>query len=322
MEFRKSKPISLKTHAVYNEKWLQEMLAKDPSLLGLGDLDVKDAERRQPHAGRLDLLLSDPESKTRYEVEIQLGATDESHIIRTIEYWDIEKKRYPQYEHVAVIVAEDITSRFLNVISLFNDQIPIIAIQLQTLEVDDAFTLVTTIVLNVVRRGTDEEDEPSQAVDRNYWLKSAQGSVELADRMLALVNEVTPGMELKYNKYYVGLARSGIANNFMDFRPRREYLLTQFRTPRSDELSARIEGSGMDTLPYENQWGCYRIRLTSKDVDAQRNLLLDLIRLASGTPEPAVELAEDLVQQASVPSQSTLSREPERLHPEGPAHRP
>ena len=63
MEFRKSKPISLKTHGVYNEKWLQDMLAKDPSLLGLGDLDVKDAERRQPHAGRLDLLLSDPESQ-------------------------------------------------------------------------------------------------------------------------------------------------------------------------------------------------------------------------------------------------------------------
>ncbi len=26
---------------------------------------------------------------------------------------------YPQYEHVAVLVAEDITSRFLNVITLF-----------------------------------------------------------------------------------------------------------------------------------------------------------------------------------------------------------
>ncbi len=33
------------------------------------------------------------------------------------------------YDHTAVIVAEDITSRFLNVISLFNGTIPIIAIQ-------------------------------------------------------------------------------------------------------------------------------------------------------------------------------------------------
>ena len=92
----------------------------DTSLLGLGDFLVRDVERRQPRAGRLDSLLSEPQTATRYEVEIQLGPTDEAHIIRTIEYWDLERRRYPQYEHVAVIVAEDITSRFLNVISLFN----------------------------------------------------------------------------------------------------------------------------------------------------------------------------------------------------------
>src|SRR5687768_3909796 len=36
------------------------------------------------------------------------------------EYWDIERKRYPQDEHTAAIVAEDIAARFLNVISLLN----------------------------------------------------------------------------------------------------------------------------------------------------------------------------------------------------------
>ena len=83
----------------------------------------------QPRAGRLDLLLQDPDTQRRYEVEVQLGSTDESHIIRTIEYWDIEKKRYPQYDHCAVLVAEDITSRFLNVVSLFNGTMPLIAIE-------------------------------------------------------------------------------------------------------------------------------------------------------------------------------------------------
>lgn len=43
------------------EKWVQEQIAADPSLLGLGDLVLKDKERLQPHAGRLDLLLQDPE---------------------------------------------------------------------------------------------------------------------------------------------------------------------------------------------------------------------------------------------------------------------
>ena len=129
MKYVKYEIISLKNSNEYNEKWLQARIEEDPSILGLGDLDFRDSEKILIGGGRLDTILYDPEYKKRYEVEIQLGKTDESHIIRTIEYWDIERKKNPQYEHCAVIIAEDITSRFLNVISLFNGFIPLIAIQ-------------------------------------------------------------------------------------------------------------------------------------------------------------------------------------------------
>jgi len=111
MKFVKHERIWLKDHPELNEKWVQERIAEDTSILGLGDLVLKDKERTQPRAGRLDLLLQDVDTDRRYEVEVQLGRTDESHIIRAIEYWDIERKRYPQYDHCGVIVAEDITSR-------------------------------------------------------------------------------------------------------------------------------------------------------------------------------------------------------------------
>jgi hypothetical protein len=62
-----------------------------------------------------------------YETEIMLGGTDESHIIRTIEYWDIEKRRFLSKDHQAVIIAEEITNRFFNVITLMNRSIPNIA---------------------------------------------------------------------------------------------------------------------------------------------------------------------------------------------------
>src|SRR5438128_2587501 len=140
--------ISLSAHPELSEQWLQDRIAENPKIMGLGDLLLRDKERPQPNAGRLDLLLQDPESLRRYEVEIQLGKTDERHIIRTIEYWDIERKRYPQYEHCAVIIAEDITSRFLNVISLFNGTIPLIAIQMQALKIGDNITLVFTKVMD------------------------------------------------------------------------------------------------------------------------------------------------------------------------------
>ena len=105
--FTRSERISLKLHPTLNEHWVQGLVAADPGILGLGDLAAR--QRARSTKGRKARSASqDVEAKRRYEVEIQLGATDEGHIIRTIEYWDIERKRYPQYEHCAVLVAEDI----------------------------------------------------------------------------------------------------------------------------------------------------------------------------------------------------------------------
>ncbi len=91
----KPKPIDLKNHPSLNERWVQDLIAKDPSILGLGDLKVVDKERAMLGGGRLDFLLADGDDEgfgeERYEVEGSNGApTDPSHIIRTIEYWDLE----------------------------------------------------------------------------------------------------------------------------------------------------------------------------------------------------------------------------------------
>ena len=75
--------INLLNHPTLDEKWVQQIIAENPAILGLGDLILKDKERIHPKAGRLDLLLQDSESARRYEVEVQLGKVDESHIIRT-----------------------------------------------------------------------------------------------------------------------------------------------------------------------------------------------------------------------------------------------
>jgi hypothetical protein len=184
MNYTKPERLSLKLHNELDEKWIQKLIADDPAILGLGDLVLRDKERIQPRAGRLDLLLQDPDTKRRYEVEVQLGATDEAHIIRTVEYWDIERKRYPQYEHCAVLVAEDITSRFLNVIALFNGTIPLIAVQMQALKVGDYTTVVFTRVMDELSRGVVDEDEDAEAApaDRSYWEKrGSKATVQLAD---------------------------------------------------------------------------------------------------------------------------------------------
>lgn len=282
--YTRPKRISLKNHPVYSENWVQDIIADDPSILGLGDLVLRDRERIQNRAGRLDLLLQDPETYKRYEVELQLGATDETHIIRSIEYWDIERKRYPQYEHCAVLVAEDITSRFLNVVSLFNGALPIIAIQMQAYEVGDHVTLVFTKVLDELQRGLVDEDEDaiSAPTDRAYWEKDkgTPKTVALMDRMFALVKDGDPESELKYNKFYVGLIKDGRANNYVAFRPNKAVLLFEPKLPRTDETDTLLEESGLETLGYSARWSIYRIRVTEDDFHKHEQLFRNLIEKA------------------------------------------
>lgn len=265
-----------------NEKSIQEIIADDPSIIGLGELVLKDKERIQPRAGRLDLLMQDPDTHRRYEIEIQLGKTDENHIIRTIEYWDIEKKRYPQYDHCAVIIAEDITSRFLNVISLFNGFIPLIAIQMNAYKFGDEIGLVFTKVLDEMPLGLVEEDEEIQEVtDREYWLKrGTQTTVKMVDEILALIGSFIPGYELKYNKFYIGLAKNGQPNNFAIFKPKKNYMRLELRLPKSDEVDQIIETNDLDEMGYDNRWGNYRIRLNKGEIVKKEEIIKTLLEKA------------------------------------------
>jgi hypothetical protein len=279
LNYVKPERVFLRNHPEISEKWLQDRIADDPSILGLGDLILKDRERVHPKAGRLDLLLQDVETNRRYEVEIQLGATDESHIIRTLEYWDIEHKRYPQYEHTAVIVAEDITSRFLNVISLFNGFIPLIALQLNAFKIGESVSLVFTKVLDEMRLGLVEEDEEVQAIaDRSYWeSRAGRNTLNMTDDLFTKLKAADPQLELKYNKFYIGLAKNGEPTNFVIFRPKREWLRVEPRMEKTDEMDARLDEAGLDVMDYDARWGRYRIRVTRNDFKKHEELLRELL---------------------------------------------
>ena len=283
----KPERILLKNHPELNETWLQDRIGEDPSLLGLGDLVLRDRERPHVGAGRLDLLLQDAEANRRYEVEIQLGKTDESHIIRTIEYWDIERKRYPQYDHVAVIVAEDVTSRFLNVIGLFNGYIPLVAIRLNAIQLNGTVSLVFSTVMDEVRRGlVDEDEEVRVPADRGYWeRRGTKQTLAMADEILGWLRELDPGLELKYNKFYIGLAKDGRPNNFVSFRPKKGWLRVEIKLERSEEIQAQLDASGLDVMDYEDRWGQYRVRLDKADLARHRELLISLMRRAHGDLE-------------------------------------
>ncbi len=221
----------------------------------------------------MDILLEDDDN-ARYEVEIQLGATDPSHIIRTIEYWDNERKRYPQYDHTAVIVAEEITGRFLNVISLFNGIIPLIAIQMSAFKVGDDINLSFATILDRFTYGSNEEE--NEPTDRAYWeKKSNKKCMELVDKIFIRLKENNPGIDLKYNKFYIGLTKDGIAKNFVSFKPHKSFTTILIKTS-SDRLDDYDIGNlNIDYLGREKS---YRLRIKDiKEFDDNKEVLNTLI---------------------------------------------
>ena len=293
MRYVPTKPFSLKASKGHDEKWLQGLLAEDPSLLGLGEIDHVESERRQNNGGRLDLMFQDSTSAVRYCVEIQLGATDEAHIIRTLEYWDNERSRNPHIEHIAVIIAEDITTRFLNVISLFNKSIPLIAIQINAIEVNGDLALTAVKVLDIAQNIGWEDDSTSSRIvtDRAYWEKQATPTtVQFAETFINYVKEITNDdtLELKFNKHYIGMARNGIADNFVHFRPRKQGMLVMFKAPRTDALTQAIE-ERLDLVSYNTTWSQYQIRFTEKDFKENQEFIAQLIRVANKMPSLELE---------------------------------
>lgn len=269
--------VSLRSVGV-DEAYLEKFIDTDPTVLGLGEVTVVERQRRQEKAGRLDLLLQDDSEDIRYEVELMLGSVDESHLIRTIEYWDIERRRYPAYDHRAVIIAEDITTRFLNVITLFSGSIPIIAIQVKAIGVGDniGVTFVRVVDSTQLRK-----DEPviANPTDRAYWLsRVGAGIVGIADRCLSFINETAKRpRSLNYNKSFIGLTEGGRANNFVWFSPKKSFLRLGVSVDPTDPWEKPLEGAGLDL---KNRNGDLRIELTAKDLAENSDLIRNMLREA------------------------------------------
>ena len=280
MELAQFEKISLKNHPSLNEKLLQERISENPKILGLpGELELLDKERKQK-VGRLDLLLANFESNARYEVEIQLGTTDESHIIRCIEYWDIEKRRYPHYDHCAVLIAEDITSRFLNVLGLFNGHIPMIIVQLNALRVEDKILLNFVRVMDRFELRKDDQNEVQLTqTDRNYWNDKANSkTVKIADRILGVINQkAEPKQQLNYNKHYIGLSDGIKSRNFIHFKPKKQFTHILFEIEQKEDWIEKIEEADM-TAELSDKW--LKVTLTPNQLEKSIEVLEPLISQA------------------------------------------
>ena len=147
---------------------------------------------------------------------------------------------------------------------------------------NDSVGLIFTKVLDEMPLGLIGEDEEIQEVtDRDYWLKRAtKPTVQMADKMLEIVNSFEQGYELKYNKFYIGIAKNGQPDNFVIFKPKKSYMRLELRHPQSEEFDELIEQGDLDDMGYDTRWNRYRIRLTKDEVTKKKDIIISLIELS------------------------------------------
>lgn len=262
----------------YDEYWLQDQIYNNPNCLGLGELEALEKERRQASGGRLDILLKNPEDDSMYEVEIMLGETDETHIIRTIEYWDNEKRKWPMRQHYAVLVAESITRRFFNVIHLLSLSIPIIAIQSNIIEVNENKSLNFVKVLDTYEEIDDGTSIDNATYDEHYWQEKAAWVLETANYMQSELGEILGESTLNYKKYYISIVVDN-SNIFFLIKRSGGKILLQFRTPPSLMDHAK-ELLDQHNISYIHKGKRLRFITDKKAISKDKELFLQIAQLA------------------------------------------
>ncbi|MBI5488290.1 MAG: hypothetical protein HY905_13235 [Deltaproteobacteria bacterium] len=230
-----------------DERWLQDQIAANPSCLGLGELDLVAKERRQASGARLDMLLKDPEDDAMYEVEVMLGETDETHIVRTIEYWDVERRRWPTRQHFAVLVAESITRRFFNVIQIVGNSLPIIAIQVNLIDAAGSKVLHFTKVLDTYTEPEDSDAAQPATVNEDFWIQKAAWTVDAAKVLLQAVTAQFPDAKLRWVQSYIRIDVEGHSYFWFNRRGEDRSKLTFWVSPDlKGDVEKLLVASGTD----------------------------------------------------------------------------
>jgi hypothetical protein len=86
-------------------------------------------------------------------------------------------------------------------------------------------------------RGPVDEDEAIREVtDRSYWEgRGTPATLAVLDGIFEMVHGRDPALELKYNKFCVGLAKDGQPHNFVISRPQKNALMLTIRLQQSPE---------------------------------------------------------------------------------------
>ena len=80
-----------------------------------------------------------------------------------------------------------------------------------------------------------------------------------------------------HGKFYIGLAKDGHPHNFIMFRPKKGFIRFEPKLKNTTETQDRLESAGLDVMDYDSRWGRYRIRLQPGEIEANKEILTQVI---------------------------------------------
>lgn len=200
--FKPSEILNLKKDAHFNESWLENTIFEHPEILRLGNIKIIARQKRQKDGiARVDLI-AQSDSNEVFVIELMLGLPDSSHIVRTLEYWLREKRRYATKSEVdvkAVLVAEQICeSRYKDVVGFLCEKMPLIVKEVACVRIDQIVTLHCTTVFDST---DDAQEDPSQPpVSKETWEQQYPFTFEASKFVLEQVHLAEPTAKLKLNR--------------------------------------------------------------------------------------------------------------------------
>jgi hypothetical protein len=128
-----------------DESFLRDWFKEQPSRLGLGDLDVADADPVQDDDGNPAFIASNDD--TYFSVDVRLGEMEASGGFQLLDNWARNRVRHLDKTHVAVLVTENVGDRYRTTLETLTEHLPLIVVELQVWKGETEAILVPHVAL-------------------------------------------------------------------------------------------------------------------------------------------------------------------------------
>lgn len=166
--------------------------------------------------------------------------------------------------------------------SLLSGSVPLVAIQLDALRVEDHLLLNFVHVLDqtALRIDDTEEDSGGGEVDRAYWnQKAGPELMKVCDEVLTVINGTASSpQELNYLRGYIGLRSNGVVRNFIYLAPKRTKKFTHiaFSNSNSEKWKEKFEEAGIPVTAKRK--GRFRISVTPDEFTEHKDLVCEAVK--------------------------------------------